>query len=112
MHPKRVLFQGAGMGKLCSWYNIRGLRSLIPFAPDALSCTDGSALGGIELGLFPADDGATGSASSRVRAEAGRGGKEKLPSQQSTSSPAPRGRESTTCCRLVFPGGLGTSSDF
>lgn len=50
--------------------------------------------------------------SSRVGAEAGRGGKEKLPAQQSTGSPAPRGQESRTCCRLLCAGGLGTSCDF
>lgn len=86
------------MGNPCSSYDcmtpmVSGLRSLS--LSDALSCTHG--LGGFELGHFP-----TGMVtSSKVRTEAGRGSKEKLPTQQSRGSPGPRGEE-RTCHRLVF----------
>lgn len=51
-------------------------------------------------------------ASSRVGAQAGRGGKEKPPAQQSAGSPAPQGQESRMCCRLLFSGSMGSNCDF
>lgn len=111
---KQRLFRGAGMGKLYSLYDSHSLRSTIPFS---LRC----AVLRTQIRPRRSWDGALlhrhsrwscRVTSSRVGAEAGRGGKEKLPAQQSTGSPAPRGQESRTCCRLVFSGGLGTSCDF
>lgn len=51
-------------------------------------------------------------ASSRVGAQACRGGRAKPPAQHSPSSTAPRGEERRTHWRLVSSGGLGASCNF
>lgn len=90
----------------CMTPMLSGLRPLS--LSDALSCAHGPSLGRFDLGHFP-----TGMVtSSRVRTEAGRGTKEKLPTQQSTGSPGARGEERRICHRLVSSAGLGTTSEF
>lgn len=82
-----------GAGDPCFLYDcmtpkVSGLQPL----SNVLSCAHGPGLGGSELGHC-----LTGLViSSRVRSEAGRGSKEKLPTQQSTGSPGARGEEIRT----------------
>lgn len=89
---------GWGWGTLAPCMTVWHLQSQVcnPF-PSQMCCpAHGPGLGGFELGHFP-----TGLVtSSRVRTEAGRGSKEKLPTQQSTGSPGARGEKRRTWHRF------------
>lgn len=87
------------MGNPCSLYACMTPTALRSATPFPLRCTvlhTWTRPGRIWAGTFPYST----VTSSRVKTEAGRGSKEKLPTQQSTGSPSSRGEERRTCHRF------------